>query len=72
MQTGEDEGKHTSRCVHVNGASGANIPAIVARSWMAALKRSEGRPTGDQTATSSGKLRLLMTPNDGLCAAINE
>ena len=39
---------------------------------MAALKRSEGRPTGDQTATSSGKLRLLMTPNDGLCAAINE
>ena len=29
MQTGEDEVKHNSRCAHVNGASGANIPAIV-------------------------------------------
>ena len=67
MQTGEGEVKHTSRCVHVNGASGANIPAIVARCWMAALKRSEGRPTGDQTATSSSKSHLPVTPNVMAC-----
>ena len=50
-----------------NRDGGKGIP----KCWTAALKRSEGWPTGGQTATSSGKTWLLVTPNDALCMAIN-
>ena len=52
----------------LNRDGGKGIP----KCWTAALKCSEGgRPTGSQTATSDGKSRLPVTPNDGLCVAIN-
>ena len=43
------------------------FPSVRQVHWSAV----RGQPTDGQTATSSGKPWLPMTPNDGLCAAMN-